>query len=147
MKRIKWGCSIIIAILVLFLAAQFILPRSTESVVEYSLKTSRCGIMAVLSETSASQSVGLDQTQMAAVSEMLSSISLRRTFEKGNVISHKDGFGWYDIAFSDENGQVFQPTMQVDSNGDVFIDCVKYEIVDEAKKMELMELLGTICGR
>ena len=147
MKRIKWGCSIIVAILVLFLAAQFILPRSTESVVGYSLKASRCGILVALNEASDSYSIELDKVQMTEVSEMLSSLSLRRTFEKGNVISHKDGFGWYDIAFSDENGQVFHPTMQVDSNGDVFIDCVKYEIVDQVKKADLMKLLDTICGR
>lgn len=147
MKRIKWGCSIIVAILVLFLAAQFILPRSTESVVGYSLKASRCGILVALNEASDSYSIELDKVQMTEVSEMLSSLSLRRTFEKGNVISHKDGFGWYDIAFSDENGQVFHPTMQVDSDGDVLIDCVKYEIVDQVKKAELMKLLDTICGR
>ena len=147
MKKVKWIVGIVIAVLVLFLAAQFMLPRSTESVAGYSLKASRCEIMVVLDEISESEGFDLDAIQMTEVSEMLSALSLRRTLERGDVIYHKDGFGWYEIAFSEENGQVLHPTMQVDSNGDVFIDCVKYEIVDEAKRMELMELLGTICGR
>ncbi len=136
-----------VAVALIFIAAQFVLPHSVESVAGYALNTSRCDILLVRSEISASEGIALDETQKIAVSEVMSSISLRRTIEKGNVIHHKDGFGYYSIAFSDENGQAFLPTIQIGSDGDVFVDCVKYEIVDEVKKTELMNLLGTICGR
>ena len=147
MKKAKRVLAFMMATAVLFIAVRFMFPRPVESVVGYGLNPSRCDILLVMSETSASESVSLDETQKIAVNEVLSSISLRRTFEKGNVIHHKDGFGYYSIAFSDENGQTFLPTIQIDSDGAVFIDCVKYEIVDEAKKADLLELLGTICGR
>ena len=147
MKKLKGLLILAAATAALFLAAQFMLPCSVESAAGYGLDTVRCEILVVMSETSASKGGALDETQKTTVYETLSSVSLRRTFEKGNVIHHKDGFGWYSIAFSDENGQAFLPTIQIDSDGDVFIDCVKYEIVDEAKKADLLGLLGTICGR
>ncbi len=147
MKKVKWIPFLFAVATVLLAAKQFLLPCSVESAVGYSLRASQCGIMVVLDEISEGEGFDLDTIQMTEVSEMLSSLSLRRTLERGDVIYHKEGFGWYSIAFSDEEGQVFHPTMQVDSNGDVFIDCVKYKIVDEAKKIELMNLLGTICGR
>ena len=85
MKKVKWIFGIIITILILFLAAQFMLPHSTESVVGYSMEAPRCGILVALNEASDSYSIELDKVQMTEVGEMLSSLPLRRTFEKGNV--------------------------------------------------------------
>lgn len=142
-KRIGFAAltvAVIVGMLYLFL------PHSVESVAGYDLNSFRCGVMAVTEQMN-ERSCDLDREQQAAVVNVLSAIKLQRTFEKGNVIHHKDGFGWYSIAFADGKGQVFQPTVQVDSDGDVFIDNVKYEIADEEKKAELLEILASICGQ
>ena len=128
-------------VLIIFLVAISFLPKKFEKIFGHPLEEiSRCSIT-VVRDDMYSNYFELSAKNREDLVFFFADLGFKPV-KRVNYISHKNGFGYYHIVFTDAQSYVLEPTIQVDYSGNIYIRDVQYQMIGSRDLLTLLESIS-----